>query len=338
MLASNGECTSPRRNETCFSDGRATVAVVIPTFNHARFLADAIMSVLAQTRPADEIVVVDDGSTDDPAAVVARFENVRLIRQDNRGPSAARNTGLRNCEASYVSFLDADDRFLPTALATGLDCFVARPECAFVYGGYRYISENGQPIGPDCFKPINGDAHLALLHANQIVMHATVLYRRECLLAINGFDEAWRCGEDYDVYLRIVQKHPIASHPEIIAEYRRHGKNVSAAYFRMLKSVLGVLDQHEVRINSDLVARAALQEGKINRRRHYVSETLATAHSRWNEHHDTGALVRDYVEAARWDPILTLRTLLGPIGRRASKVLPRVVVRSMEKIRGRPYS
>ena len=93
-----------------------TVAVIIPTFNHARFLAEAIKSVLAQTRPADEIIVVDDGSTDDPAAVVAKFPTVRLIRQDNRGLSAARNTGLRNCKASHIVFLDADDRLLPTAL------------------------------------------------------------------------------------------------------------------------------------------------------------------------------------------------------------------------------
>src|SRR5882672_4475329 len=84
-----------------------TVAVVIPTFNHARFIADAIMSVLAQKHPADEIIVVDDGSTDDPASIVSQFAKVRLIRHENRGLSAARNTGLRNCTTSHVVFLDA---------------------------------------------------------------------------------------------------------------------------------------------------------------------------------------------------------------------------------------
>ena len=83
-------------NETASYGGLMTVAVVIPTFNHAHFLADAIMSVLGQTRQADEIIVVDDGSTDDPATVVAQFPKARLIRQDNRGLSAARNMGLRS--------------------------------------------------------------------------------------------------------------------------------------------------------------------------------------------------------------------------------------------------
>jgi hypothetical protein len=104
------------------SGAGATVAVIIPTFNHARFLAEAIMSVLAQTRPPEEIMVVDDGSTDDPANVVAQFPTVQFIRQDNRGVSAARNKGLRSCMTSHVIFLDADDRLLPTAIEAGLAC------------------------------------------------------------------------------------------------------------------------------------------------------------------------------------------------------------------------
>jgi len=317
---------------------RTTVAVIIPTFNHARFLAEAITSVLAQTRPADEIIVVDDGSTDDPGSVVKQFPDVKLIRRNNGGPSAARNTGLRICMADYVAFLDADDRLLPTALESGLACISARPEYAFVYGGHRYISEGGEPIGPDCFKPIEGDPHLALLHANRIIMHATVLYRRLCLLAVNGFDEAWRRGEDYDIYLRIAERYPIASHPETVAEYRRHGHNVSDAHFKMLRSVLGVLKGHEARNSFDAAKRAALREGRINRRAHYVSEALAAAHARWSDRHDTGSLVRDYMQGARWSLFLTLRILLGSIGRRASKVLPGPVVRWMELARGRPYS
>lgn len=184
LVGWNGEPTAAGLNDTGSSSGdRAAIAVIIPTFNHARFLANAIKSVRAQTRPADEIIVVDDGSTDDPASVITQFPNVRLVRQDNCGPSAARNTGLRNCKTSYVTFLDADDRLLPAALESGLACIAARPECAFVSGGYRYISESGRPLGPDRFKPIEGDAHLALLRANRIIMHGTVLYRSECLAA-----------------------------------------------------------------------------------------------------------------------------------------------------------
>ena len=106
-----------------------TVSVIIPTYNHAHFLPDALSSVLTQTRPADEIIVVDDGSCDNPGAVIERFPGVRLIKQENRGRSAARNTGLWNANSSHVVFLDADDRLLPNALEVGLNCAATFPDC-----------------------------------------------------------------------------------------------------------------------------------------------------------------------------------------------------------------
>ena len=101
----------------------ATVGVVIPTYNHAHFLGEALESVRAQTRAADAVVVVDDGSDDHPEQVVARFSGARCIRQDNRGLAAARNAGLAALNTRYVIFLDADDRLEPGAIAAGLACF-----------------------------------------------------------------------------------------------------------------------------------------------------------------------------------------------------------------------
>src|SRR5919106_374521 len=100
----------------------ATVGVVITTYNHAHFLADAIESVLRQTCPAAEIIVVDDGSTDDPISVVAGYPHVNLVRQGNQGLAAARNSGLRETKTDKVIFLDADDRLLPNAVSAGLAC------------------------------------------------------------------------------------------------------------------------------------------------------------------------------------------------------------------------
>src|SRR5262245_31918650 len=110
----------------------ATVGVVITTYNHAHFLGEALDSVRAQTHPADEIVVVDDGSGDNPGEVVARFPGVRCIRQDNRGLAAARNAGLTALSTRYVTFLDADDRLEARALAAGLACFGRVPDSGFV--------------------------------------------------------------------------------------------------------------------------------------------------------------------------------------------------------------
>src|SRR5918995_1252705 len=110
------------------------VSVVIPCYNQAHFLVEAIESVLAQSYPRFEIVVVDDGSTDDTSEVAARYPGVRYVYQNNQGVSAARNSGLARSEGEYVVFLDADDRLLPEALEAGLRCLEARPECAFVSG------------------------------------------------------------------------------------------------------------------------------------------------------------------------------------------------------------
>src|SRR5918995_6377717 len=112
----------------------ALVSVVIPCYNQAHFLGEAIVSVLAQSYPRFEIIVVDDGSTDDTPEVAARYPGVRYVYQNNQGVSAARNSGLARSEGEYVVFLDADDRLLPEALETGLKCLKTHSGCAFASG------------------------------------------------------------------------------------------------------------------------------------------------------------------------------------------------------------
>jgi glycosyltransferase involved in cell wall biosynthesis len=291
-----------------------TVAVVIPTFNHARFLGDAISSVLAQTRPADEIIVVDDGSTDDPAAVVAGFPGVQLIRQENRGLCAARNTGLRSCTTSHVVFLDADDRLLPIALEAGLNHAARCPDCGFVYGGYYEVSENRKSRGPDA-TAVNRD-YLEFLRGNTIGLPASVLYRRECLMEVDGFDETlYGCG-DYDIYLRITQKYRIASYATIVAEYRRHGQNMSNNYLMMLREALYILDRHENLIVPNTTERAALQKGRARWRDYWASKMLETARARWGSLEAIVILV----QAAKLSPRTVVRRVASRC-RRAARVL-----------------
>lgn len=334
-MALHEESVGAGLNEAGAAGDRATVAVIIPTFNHARFLADAIKSVLAQTRPADEIIVVDDGSTDDPAAVVAQFQQVRLIRQENRGLSGARNIGLRSCMTTHVVFLDADDRLLPNALDAGFTCIAARPDCGCVYGGYRFISENGRSIAPDCVNPIDGDAHLAILRRNLIGMCATVLFRRDCLLAVNGFDETFKTCEDYDLYLRIAQRYRIANHSETVAEYRRHGQNVSNDLRKIYLSDRAVLDRHEGRIGSDTTALAVLKERRATMRDEYARWMFGKAGADWQARLGIRKVIWNLTQAAQLSPVLTMRMLLRGLSRRTMKMLPRAIVRRIERIRGR---
>src|SRR5258707_9317884 len=197
-----------------------SVAVVVTTYNDSALLREAISSVIGQKRPADEVIVVDDGSDVSPAPVFADFPHVRLLRKSNGGLSSARNAGLRFASSRYIAFLDADDRLEPNAIEAGLACFAQRPEAAMVYGGHRRIQADGKPLSVDLFQPLGEDPYADLLTGNRIGMHATALYRREVLLTLGGFDEDLRRCEDYDLYLRLARSHRIASHPEIIAEYR----------------------------------------------------------------------------------------------------------------------
>jgi glycosyltransferase involved in cell wall biosynthesis len=316
--------------------GAASVAVIIPCFNQAHFLADALKSVLRQTRQADEIIVIDDGSSDDPAAVVAQFKDVRLIRQENRGLSGARNRGLQSCTSSYVLFLDADDKLLPKAIEAGLACYSRHPDCAFVYGGHCYISGKGEHLF-DLFRPIAGDAHLAMLRRNQVCMIASVLFRRDRLLTTGGFDESLRRCEDLDVYLRITHKYPIAGYPTIVAEYRMHDEGMSYDNAAQLKSALEVLDRHEARIVAGPAIRAALQEGRTEVRDLYASRMLGAAAVRWRAHRDLGRLMRDLAQMTQAAPVSTLHLAARALKRRAAKILPRPIAEGIQRLRGRPY-
>jgi glycosyltransferase involved in cell wall biosynthesis len=219
----------------------ALVSVVIPCYNQAHFLGEAIESVLAQTYPHFEIVVVDDGSTDNTSEVAARYPRVRCVRQHNQGLAAARNAGLRESKGDYLVFLDADDRLLPDALRVGLECLKVHPECAFASGRYKFIAPHGSPLPgwPDPF--VNKDGYVALLQGNYVTMHATVVYRRTVLESVGGFDTSLAACEDYDTFLRIARKFSIHHHDKAIAEYRRRGTNISNDPALMLSSSVAVL-------------------------------------------------------------------------------------------------
>lgn len=254
----------------------ATVAVVVTTYNHTRFLSVALDSVTAQTRPADVTVVVDDGSIDDPGSVVARYAGVRLIRQKNQGLSSARNTGLRAVDTDYVVFLDADDLLAPRAIEAGLACFEHKPACGFVYGAHRHVAEDGRPLRYRFDVP-GADPYAHLLRENFIAMHGAVMYRRDRLLAVGGFDHRLRCCEDYDVYLRMAERHPVAGHAEVVAEYRVHDGNMSSDHSAMLRAALRVHRRHEQASRADSIRRAAWLDGRRRWRHYYARELVAAA-------------------------------------------------------------
>jgi glycosyltransferase involved in cell wall biosynthesis len=238
------------------------VSVVIPCYNQAHFLGDAIESVLHQTHKDTEIIVVDDGSTDNTSEVAARYAQVRCIRQKNLGLPGARNTGLRESTGKFLVFLDSDDRLLPHALAAGLESLKAHPECAFVYGSYQLISADGSPIKTLQRPCIEQDHYLALLQDNYITVPASVMYRREVFDAVGNFNPSLRASEDYDLYLRITREHPIYCHGQMVAEYRQHGANMSANSEKMLLATLSVHSSQWPHVKGDRLYRRAYKKGR----------------------------------------------------------------------------
>ena len=246
------------------------VSLIITTYNQARFLADAIQSALAQTVRPGEIIVVDDGSTDDPAAVVHRFGDVVYIRQENQGLAAARNAGWKAAAGVLVAFLDADDKLHPKAIMTNIKQFQNSSNCAFVYGAYRYIDEFGKPLRTIPLRPVTKDAFCGFLTGNLIGMHATVLYRRDRLAEIGGFDRTLPACEDYEIYLRLSQLYPVACTPECLADYRRHDANMSNDIPFMLRTALKVLGRYEQVARSRAEWIAAYQQGVADWKSHYA--------------------------------------------------------------------
>jgi glycosyltransferase involved in cell wall biosynthesis len=255
-------------------------------------------------------VVVDDGSSDDPASVVARFPAVRLLRQANAGLAAARNAGWRNSSAPFLVFLDADDRLLQGALSANLRLLNEQPRCAFAYGRYRFIAPDGTPRREAFSVAVGEDAFATFLRGNAVGMHATVMYRRQALEASGGFDPALRACEDYDLYLRLSRHHPVACGPSLIADYRIHDSNMSHNGPFMLDWALAVLRRQEQAARADPLHWSAYRQGIRNWKRHYAEQQLART---WRSPDLASArdLVRIGWRAPATVPSVAIRALVG---------------------------
>lgn len=290
------------------------VSVVIPCYNHARFLAEAIESVRAQTYSAKEIIVVDDGSTDDTAAVAERYEDVRLLRQPNSGLAAARNAGFRESNGSFTVFLDADDRLLPSALEAGVTAFADQPRCAFVAGRYDLIAEDGSFIRPSHKLPIPGDHYAELLRSNFIAMHATVMFRAEALESMGGFRDFFPGCEDYHSYILIARTLPIHCHGVTVAEYRQHGANMSRDGALMLANTLGVLRTQRRLVKGDAHLEDALRCGVALYREYYGEPLIADVKARFRE--------RAGLATALYDLLVLVRHYPGGLIAHGSRKIP----------------
>jgi glycosyltransferase involved in cell wall biosynthesis len=262
-------------NRVADAGQQGLVTVVIPCYNQASYLGEAIESVRAQTYRGFEIVVVDDGSTDATAAVAGSHPEVRLLRQRNAGLSAARNAGLELSRGGYLVFLDADDRLLPNALRDGVDSLARHPEAAFTSGHFRFIRGDGSTKSEFAQEPIECPPYEGMLRGNYIGMHSTVMFRRAIFDKVGSFDTSLHSCEDYDLYMRITRRYAVARHDRLVAEYRRHDASMSVRAGRMLDTALDVLAAQRpfIRGNGRLIG--ACQAGIRGLRRDLIRPLLS---------------------------------------------------------------
>ncbi len=234
------------------------VSVVVPSYNVSEYLGEAIASIRAQTYPVSEVIVVDDASTDDSADVARRLGATTLVQEQNRGPSAARNRGVQAASHEIVAFLDADDAWLPGHLEYCVATLTQHPRVAAVSTSCQLW--DGRPVGRalDGQLDLPEDPVVALLEAN-LIEQTSVAVRRSSVLDAGGYDESRRWAEDYDLWLKIAERHRIARLWVPGSRHRYRPGQLSHDQLRM------VVNGFEVRLKHLDVIRSMGDEERVSR-------------------------------------------------------------------------
>lgn len=224
-------------------DAEPTVSVIIPAYNSEKFIGQAIDSVLSQTYSKLEIVVVNDGSTDNTANVVQQFcysGRLNYIEQENKGVASARNVGIRRSGGELIAFLDHDDCWFPKKLEHQVAFILANPAVPWVHSN-AYVDFKGSRKSVRWQTGVQGHSFRELFVRNQIIL-STVLLRRVCLEGVGLFNERFGGAEDYDLWLRLAIRYPLGYLDEVLALYRIHESNVSGDSFHMTNEDLMVIE------------------------------------------------------------------------------------------------
>ena len=212
------------------------VDVIIPLYNNEIYAVEAIKSVLAQTYPVRNVIVVDDGSTDSSATIIeqhfAEDARVCIIRGDHRGLPATRNRGIAESDADFIAFLDSDDLWLPIKIEQQIKRFDDCPDAGAIYCDYTIINEKGIPV-PHIYRDpprLHGDIFNALLEGNLLSGSASAIIIKRALFAQAGlFDESLSFAEDWDMWLRLAKIAKIEFVDQPLVLIRRHERQMSSA-------------------------------------------------------------------------------------------------------------
>jgi len=262
------------------------ISVVIPCYNSSAYLAEAIDSALTQTYPNKEIVVVDDGSTDDSAAIMSRYgDRIQVVRQTNSGLPAARNAGIRASSGKWLAFLDADDWWDPRFLEKTAHALEST-NGALAYTGWQNVGAPPpyhEPFVPEDYEHAQPSKTIRLLRTTGWPVHAA-LTRRDVLFDAGLFNPDLKSCEDFDLWLRVALTRPIVRVPEVLAYYRFHPGQMTRnqahnalMHYRIQKTFLST--HADIPELNDPALRRDLTTGELLKRgyRAYWARNLADA-------------------------------------------------------------
>jgi glycosyltransferase involved in cell wall biosynthesis len=277
------------------------VSVIIPNFNYAQYLPQALDSVLAQTYRETEIIVVDDESTDDSEAVVSKYGGrVRFIKQKNQGVSAARNRGVAASHGDLIAFIDADDAWLPAKLDKQVPRILADPDVGLVHCAVEQVGPSGASLGSlrDGMEGSVSTEFLLFQRPVVIAAGSTALIPRKVFEEVGGFDTRLSTSADWDLCYRIALKWKVAFVAEELVKYRIHTSNMHANIKRM---------EHDMLLCYDKAFAAGAGDAKRRQCYGNLHLVLAGSYFRAGQHTD---FVRQAVKSV-WLTPANLKRLLG---------------------------
>ena len=205
-------------------------------YNGARYLREALESILCQSFRDFEFLIIDDGSTDDTLAILNEYARkdarICIISQPNRGLTKTLNQGVRLARGKFIARMDADDIALPDRLQMQVEYLCNRPECVLVGSRVMLVDPDGLPIREICDEKTHGEIDAALLGHGWPLVHPAVTIRTQAIREIGAYSEKYRTNQDHDLFLRLAEYGRVANLPELLLHYRQHPDSISMGNIR----------------------------------------------------------------------------------------------------------
>jgi glycosyltransferase involved in cell wall biosynthesis len=313
------------------------ISVVMPVFNGQRFLAQAVDSLLAQRFADFEIVAVDDGSTDDTPAILARYAEadprVRVVRGEHSGISAALNRGIEAATHEWIARMDADDVASPDRFTKQLAAAAAHPQVA-VWGSYaNHVDSTGRVLGLSRTGPTSVDEFHKLRTAGEdcYVIHPTSMFRKDVFERVGGYDSRFNYCEDFELFDRMAEHGPVVAIPEPLLQYRIHATSVSMQrFFTMRKFASYVRARQRARLDSKQLSYEQFEKDRAARS--CIARTADALHTTSGFYYRKAGLAAAEGSKVKAAMFLATSALMNPV-----YAIPRVwnqVVKS--KVNGTP--